>query len=160
MPLFEYECIPCRSGVEKAMKKIMSGGARKSVSSVVKDNDSVHSAQVIDLKRGRVEAEAGRPKEGGRDMIRYSENGSVMFLMNIRAFRFSELIHEKGDEKRVKCPSCGSRRAEKVVSSFSFTSDLSTDMPKPDLGNMPPEIRNKVKLTGYIEEKDRPKRNR
>ncbi len=160
MPLFEYECMPCRSKAEEAMSKIMGDGTRKSVSSVVKNTATVNSAQIIDLKGGKVEAEAGDPKEKGQDVIRYSEDGSMMFLMNTEVFRFAELIYESGDEKRVKCPSCGSKKAEKVVSSFSFTSDLSTDMPKPDLSNLPPEVRSKVKLTGYVEEKDRPKKNR
>lgn len=160
MPLFEYECIPCKNSVEKALKKIMKDGTKKSVSSVVKNTRAVRSAQIIDLKMEKVKAEAGVPKENGQDLIRYSEDGSTMFVMNTDVFRFAELIYESGDEKRVKCPSCGSKKAGKVVSSFSFTSDLSTDMPKPDLGNLPPEVRSKVKLTGYIEEKDRPKKNR
>ncbi|WP_462136927.1 FmdB family zinc ribbon protein [Candidatus Mycalebacterium sp.] len=159
MPLFEYECTPCGKSAEKAMSDIMKGG-KKSVSPTVKNSSVVRSAQIIDLKKGRIEAEAGKAKENGQDVIRYSEDGSTMFVMNTDVFRFSELIYEKGDEKRVKCPSCGSKKAKKVVSSFSFTSDLSTDMPKPDLSNLPPEIRSKVQLKGYIEEKDRPKKNR
>lgn len=158
MPLFEYECVPCRNSVEKAVKNLIKDGEK--ASSIVKETDTVNSAQVINLESGRIEAEAGNPAEEGQDLIRYSENGVRMFLVNTTGFRFSELIYEKGDEKRIKCPSCGSKKAEKVVSSFSFTSDLSTDMPKPDLSNLPPEVRSKVKLTGYIEEKDRPKKNR
>ncbi len=158
MPLFEYECVNCRNSAEKAMKKIMGDG--KSLSSVVKKNEVVRNAQIIDLQNGKMEAEAGKPQAGGQDMVRYSEDGSMMFFINTDVFRFSELIYEKGDEKKVKCPSCGSKKTEKVISSFSFTSDLSTDMPKPDLSNLPPEVRSKVKLTGYIEEKDRPKKNR
>ncbi len=160
MPLFEYECIPCRNAVEKAMKSVTENGTKKSVSAVVKNSNVVNSVQIIDLNGKKVQAEAGKPAENGRDIVRYSEDGSTMFIMNTSVFRFSELIYESGDEKRVKCPSCGSKKAEKVVSSFSFTNDLSTDMPKPDLGNLPPEVRSKVKLTGYVEEKDRPKRNR
>ncbi|QMU56580.1 MAG: hypothetical protein GKS04_05540 [Candidatus Mycalebacterium zealandia] len=159
MPLFEYECVPCRTSAEKAISNIMKGGG-KSVPKTVKDNSVVRSAQIIDLQKGKIEAEAGKPAENGQDIIRYSEDGSTMFVMNTDVFRFSELIYEKGDEKRVKCPSCGSKKAKKVVSSFSFTSDLSTDMPKPDLSNLPPEIRGKVQIGEYIEEKDRPKKNR
>ena len=158
MPLFEYECVPCRSAVEKAVKKLMRD--KKSASSVVKETDAVNSAQIVNLTRGKIEAEAGNPEDGGQSVARYSEDGSIMLLMNTTIFRFSELIYEEGDEKKVKCPSCGSKKTDKVVSSFSFTSDLSTDMPKPDLSNLPPEVRSKVQLKGYIEEKDRPKKNR
>lgn len=158
MPLFEYECAPCKNAVEKAVKRLMKD--KKAASPVVKETAAVHSAQIINLKSGKIEAGAGKPKEGGHDIVRYSEDGSVMLIMNTTAFRFSELIYEEGDEKKVKCPSCGSKKADKVVSAFSFTSDLSTDMPKPDLSNLPPEVRSKVQLTGYVEEKDRPKKNR
>jgi hypothetical protein len=64
------------------------------------------------------------------------------------------------DEKKVACPFCNTKKVEKVVSSFAFTSDLSTNMPKPDLGNLPPSVRKQTFLGEYIEEKDRPKKNR
>lgn len=162
MPLFEYECAPCKNAVEKAAERLMTGKKPSAavVREVVQKTGAVNSAQVVNLKNGEVEAGAGKPSDGGQSVVRYSEDGSTMLLMNTAAFRFSELIYEEGDEKKVKCPACGSKKAEKVVSSFSFTSDLSTDMPKPDLSNLPPEVRGKVQLKGYIEEKDRPKKNR
>ena len=162
MPLFEYECAPCRSAIEKAAGRLMPDKKPSAavVKETVKKTAAVNSAQIVNLKSGEVTVGAGRPKEGGQSVVRYSEDGSAMLIMNTAVFRFSELIYEDGDEKKVKCPSCGSKKAEKVVSSFSFTSDLSTDMPKPDLSNLPPEVRSKVQLTGYVEEKDRPKKNR
>jgi hypothetical protein len=33
-------------------------------------------------------------------------------------------------------------------------------MPKPDMSGMPPEVAHRTMLTEYIEEKDRPKKNR
>ena len=48
-------------------------------------------------------------------------------------------------------------KIERVISSFSYTSDLSTDPPKPPgMKDLPKEIRGKVNLGEYIEEKDRP----
>ena len=67
----------------------------------------------------------------------YLEDGSLLALFNMQNYRFSELIYEEGDEKKVKCP-CGEKKVEKVISTFSFTKDLSTNMPKPDLSNLPP----------------------
>lgn len=74
--------------------------------------------------------------------------------------KFSEIIFEKEEEKNLRCPQCKSKKLERLFSSFAVVSDLSTNMPKPDLGNLPPEIRHKVSLGDYIEEKDRPKKNR
>ena len=90
----------------------------------------------------------------------YQDEGTILVLINLRNYRFSELIYDREDEKNVKC-SCGEKKkVEKVVSSFAFTSDLSTDMPKPDLSNLPPSVRDRTFVGDYIEEKDRPKKNR
>ncbi|MEM4408376.1 MAG: zinc ribbon domain-containing protein [Candidatus Caldarchaeum sp.] len=74
--------------------------------------------------------------------------------------QYSELVMTSDEEKSVKCPKCGSNNRERVFSTFGVVSDLSTDMPKPDLSGLPPSIRNRVQITDYIEEKDRPKANR
>jgi len=73
---------------------------------------------------------------------------------------YQEIVMSDGEEKKVKCPKCGSKRKEKIISSFAIVSDLCTDMPKPDLSGLPEQVRNKVQLSDYIEEKDRPKANR
>jgi putative FmdB family regulatory protein len=74
--------------------------------------------------------------------------------------KFSEIILEKGEEKKLRCPKCKSKKWERLFSSFAVVSDLSTNMPKPDLSNLPPGVREKTVIGDYIEEKDRPKKNR
>ena len=161
MPLYEYGCIPCRKNVEDSLKALKKGVTKKTVSDLVKKYDNINHIGVLDLEKEEVLAEHGKRDRDAADLNFYLNDGSTLVFFNLkRNYRFSELIYEPGDEKKLKCPYCGTKKVEKVVSSFAFTSDLSTNMPKPDLGNLPPSVRNRTFLGEYIEEKDRPKKNR
>ena len=159
MPLYEFECIKCRNNVEKSLKALERKRDKETVKSLVAKYDNIYAIEVIDLEREKIVAKHGRK---GKDSVFsdfYLEDGSLLALFNMQNYRFSELIYEEGDEKKVKCP-CGEKKVEKVISTFAFTKDLSTNMPKPDLSNLPPSVRNRTYIGDYIEEKDRPKKHR
>ena len=161
MPLFEYECTVCRKNVDDSLNVIGKKADKKTVSTLVKKYENINHIGVLDLEKEDIVGEHGKRDGDAVDLNFYLNDGTTMVFMNLRKnFRFSELIYEKKDEKKVKCPFCETSKVEKVVSSFAFTSDLSTNMPKPDLSNLPPSVRNKTKIGGYIEEKDRPKKNK
>lgn len=161
MPLFEYECIQCRNNVDNSLKQIEKSVTKKAVSDLVKKHDNINNIVVVDLEKEKVIAEHGKRDKEAADLDFYLNEGTIVAFFNLqRNYRFSELIYEKGDEKKVKCPFCDTKKVEKVISSFAFTSDLSTDMPKPDLSGLPPSVRKNTHLGDYIEEKDRPKKNR
>ncbi|NIQ14118.1 MAG: hypothetical protein GTO02_06860 [Candidatus Dadabacteria bacterium] len=160
MPLFEFECTKCRSNVENILKKLEKKTDKTTVKDLVDKYNNIHSLEVLDLDNEKLLAKSGKMKEDAIVKDYYIDDGNKLVLINMDRYRFQELIYEKEDEKKVVCE-CGERKyIEKVISTFAFTSDLSTDMPKPDLSNLPPSVRAKTKLTGYIEEKDRPKKNR
>ena len=160
MPLYEYECIKCRRNLEDSLKQIEKKASKKVVSDLVKKHHNIHYILIVDLDKKEILAESGKKKSDSIDMDFYLDEASKMVLINIDKFRFSELIFDKEDEKKLKC-SCGEKKKiEKVVSTFAYTHDLSTDMPKPDLSALPPEERAKTYIGDYIEEKDRPKANR
>lgn len=73
---------------------------------------------------------------------------------------YSELVMSDEEEKKVKCPGCGSKKKERIFSSFGLVDNLSTNMPAPDLSGLPPQLHNQVQLSDYIEAKDLPKKNR
>ena len=160
MPLYEYECLKCRKNLEQAVKQLEKKITKKTVSDLVRIHSNIHHIIVIDLENEKVLAEHGNRNSDSVDLDFYLDDGSTMISINMDKFRFSELIYEKADEKKVKCYCGESRKVEKVVSTFAFTSDLCTDMPKPDLSNLPEKFRNRTMLGDYIEEKDRPKKNR
>jgi len=160
VPLYEYECIKCRKNLEDSLKQIEKKASKKVVSDLVKKHYNIHYILIVDLDKKEILAESGKKKSDSIDMDFYLDEASKMVLINIDKFRFSELIFDKEDEKKLKC-SCGEKKKiEKVVSTFAYTHDLSTDMPKPDLSALPPEERAKTYIGDYIEEKDRPKANR
>ena len=161
MPLFEYECIPCRNNVENAINELEKKVTKKMVTGLVRKAKNINHIGVLDLEKEEVIAEHGKRDTDGVDLNYYLNEGTLLVFFNHpKNFRFSELIYVKKDEKKLKCPFCETKEVEKVVSSFAFTSDLSTNMPKPDLSNLPLELRNKTFIGDYIEEKDRPKKNR
>ncbi|MCZ6685693.1 MAG: hypothetical protein O6849_06915 [Candidatus Dadabacteria bacterium] len=161
MPLFEYECTICRNNVDDSLQQIEKNVSQKVVSDLVKKYDNINHIGVLDLEKEKVVAEHGKRDRECVDLDFYLNEGSQLVFFNLQMnYRFSELIYDKKDEKNLKCPFCETKKVEKVVSSFAFTSDLCTDMPKPDLSNLPLSLRNKTFIGNYIEEKDRPKKNR
>ena len=161
MPLFEYECTICRSNVDDSLKQIEKKVTKKLVSELVKKYDNINHIGVLDLEKEKVVAEHGKRDNDCVDLDFYLNEGTQLVFLNLQKnYRFSELIYEKGDEKKLKCPFCETKKVERVVSSFAFTSDLCTDMPKPDLSGLPASVRKNTFLGNYIEEKDRPKKNR
>lgn len=160
MPLYEYECIKCRNKLEKALNSLKKKPDKKTAESVLKKYDTIHSVEIVDLDKEKILAQVGKRDRNCPDYDFYFNEGSLMILLNMDRYRFSHLVYEEADEKNVQCFCGEKKKVEKVVSSFSFTSDLSTDMPKPDLSGLPPDVRNKMFVSDYIEEKDRPKQNR
>ncbi len=162
MPLFEYECIQCRKNVEDSLKELGNKVTKKNVSDLVKKYDNINHIGVLDLENEKILAEHGkRDREDGVDLDFFLNDGTLLVFFNLQKnYRFSELIYDEEDEKKLKCPFCDTKKVEKVVSSFAFTSDLSTNMPKPDLSNLPSSVRERTFIGDYIEEKDRPKKNR
>ena len=160
MPLYEFECVKCRGNIEKSLRTLEKKRDAKTLKSLVEKYGNIYAIELIDLEREEIVAKHGRK---GKDSVFsdfYLDDGTLLALFNMRSYRFSELIYEEGDEEKVKCYCGEKKKVEKVISTFSFTKDLSTDMPKPDLSNLPPSVRNRTFVGDYIEEKDRPKKNR
>ena len=160
MPLYEFECIKCRNNVNNTLKELEKSLTKKSVTDLVNKYENINAIEVVDMVDNKIVAKSGKTSKDAVFMDFYLNEGNTLVLINLRNYRFSELIYVPEDEKNVKC-ACGEKKnVEKVISSFSFTSDLSTDMPRPDLSNLPPSVRAQTSIGEYIEEKDRPKKNR
>jgi len=160
MPLYEYECITCRQSVEDSLRKLREKANSETASTLVEKYENIYFIEVADLNKKRVLAKHGKRDKNGIDLDFYIDERTKRVVFNIRNYRFAELIFDKEDENNLKCPRCGAKQVERVISSFAYTHDLSTNMPKPDLSNLPPEVRAKTFIGDYIEEKDRPKKNR
>ena len=160
MPLYEFECTKCRNKVETSLRVLEKKRDKKTVASLVDKHDNINAIEVVDLSKNKVLAKHGKKEKNSVFMDFYQDEGEVLVLFNLRPYRFSELIYEPEDEKKIKCGCGEKKKVEKVISGFAFTKDLSTDMPKPDLSNLPASVRDRTYVGDYIEEKDRPKKNR
>jgi hypothetical protein len=160
MPLYEYECIKCRKNIEDSVKKLQKKIDPETVSNLVEKYDNIHYIEVTDLGKNKTLAKHGSRDRDGIELDFYINEGNTRVLFNTKRYRFAELIYDKDDEKNLKCYCGETKQIERVVSSFAYTHDLSTNMPKPDLSNLPPEVRARTVISDYIEEKDRPKKNR
>ena len=160
MPLYEFECIDCRKGIEDSLTLIQKEVNKKVLTELVNKFDNIYRIEVIDLEKENIVADYGKKNEDGAVLDFYLDEGTKIVLFSCEDYRFTDLIYDETDEKKIECPFCKSKNLEKIFSSFAFTSDLSTNMPMPDMSNLPPSVRKNMMFTGYVEEKDRPKKNR
>lgn len=84
MPLYEYECIPCRKNVEDSLKAIKKGVTKKLVSELVKAHDSINHIGVLDLEKEEVIAEHGKRDRDAVDLSYYLNDGTVLVLFNLK----------------------------------------------------------------------------
>ena len=130
---------------------------KKTLLSLIKKFKNLNGIQVIDLISEKLIQSEGMKEEGNVEIDLYIEEGKKMVLFYATNFRFSELIFDEEDEKNISTSCCKKGEIERVISSFSYTSDLSTDAPKPPgLADLPEQIRGRVNFSEMIEPKDQP----
>lgn len=130
---------------------------KKTLLSIIKKFKNLNGIQVVDLISEKLIQSEGVKEEGNVEIDLYIEEGKKMILFYATNFRFSELIFDDEDEKNISTSCCKKGEIERVISSFSYTSDLSTDAPKPPgLADLPEQIRGRVNFSEMIEPKDQP----
>ena len=130
---------------------------KKTLLSIIKKFKNLNGIQVVDLISEKLIQSEGVKEEGNVEIDLYIEEGKKMVLFYATNFRFSELIFDEEDEKNISTSCCKKGEIERVISSFSYTSDLSTDAPKPPgLADLPEQIRGRVNFSEMIEAKDQP----
>tara|TARA_B100001996_G_scaffold300177_1_gene240636 strand:- start:1276 stop:1815 length:540 start_codon:yes stop_codon:yes gene_type:complete len=157
MPLYEFECKSCKENLFKALAMIEKKIDKKTLATIIKKFKNINGIQVIDLVSEELIQSLGSREEQDLEIDLYIDEGKKMVLFYVPSFRFSELIFDQEDEKNLETKCCKKGEIERVISSFSYTSDLSTDAPKPPgLKDLPPEIRGRVNFSEMIEPKDQP----
>ena len=121
MPLYEFECITCRNQILDSLKVIEKTPNLKTIKSVLKKHSHIKAIVLADLIKEEEIASAGKFSENLIDIDLYIEDGKKMVLFSVDNFRFSELILDKEDEKKVECNCCEKGKIERVISSFSYT---------------------------------------
>ena len=158
MPLYEFECVPLRKNILDSIVSIEKKPTKRTIESIVKKYSNINLIILVDLDKEKEIARFGEAMDSDIDIDLYVNDGKIMALYSVTNFRFSELVMSEEDEKNIKCPCCNKKqKVERVISSFSYTSDLSTNPPKPPgVKDLPKEIQGKFATTEYVEEKDKP----
>tara|TARA_B100000029_G_scaffold516734_1_gene633444 strand:- start:22008 stop:22547 length:540 start_codon:yes stop_codon:yes gene_type:complete len=157
MPLYEFECKKCKNQILTAHKEIEKNKG-KSLPAILKKYKNIKGIQLYDLDKEKSLNSSGTREDNSIEIDLYINDGKILVLYYTDPFRFSELILDKEDEKKVKCEcGCKNKDIERVISSFSYTQDLSTNPPKPPgMKDLPKGIQGKVQLGEYVEDKDKP----
>jgi len=156
MPLYEFECEKCKNSILTAFKDIEKRYNQKKLEGILKKYKNIKGIQIVNLDSDKLLESIGAWDENLIEIDLYIDEGKILVLFYVDSFRFSELIFDSEDEKKVRCK-CGEKKAiERVISSFSYTQDLSTNPPRPPgYKDLPKALQGKAELGQYVEEKDR-----
>lgn len=133
MPLYEYECEACVNRYNADIDRLVGKLTKTNAGKVMKDNPNFLYIEVTDPEKDKQLFSLG--EKGQRDIRRFRytiKNNKVLYL-ELRNFRFSELIMDKEDEKKLKCPLCGKKKdVKRVFSTFrAILDDKSKREPRP-----------------------------
>jgi hypothetical protein len=167
MPMYEFECKTCKENLITALAKIEKLSSKSSkltiksdkkiLLGIIKKYKNINGIQIVDLDSEKLIQSIGTKYQDDVEIDLYIEEGKKMVLFYAPSFRFSELIFDADDEKNLQTSCCKNGEIERVISSFSYTSDLSTDAPKPPgLADLPEQIRGKINFSEMVEAKDQP----
>ena len=137
MPIYEYECEKCAGRFNGDISKLVRRLTRKNASAISKDNPGF---LYIEVSKENGEnpvfsiGERTNPRLRGARRFRYSLDGGKTLYLELKDFRFSEIV-DTGDPAP-PCPSCGSGKAKRVFSTFKAVFDKRDREPGPgdDIG--------------------------
>lgn len=106
MPVFEYECDKCvdkyNSDISGLVKKLNKTNASK----LLKRNPGFKYIESSNSKDKKVHFSIGARGEPNTRRFRYTLEKDKVLYLELKNFRFSELIYNKEEEKGLKCPLC------------------------------------------------------
>ena len=104
MPLFEYECDKCMDRYNKDIDLLAAKLNKTNASKIHKSNQGIEYIEVTDLKTKKSKFSIGDKEKRDIRRFKWTINKSNVLYMELKNFRFSELIYEKEEEKNLKCP--------------------------------------------------------
>lgn len=153
MPLFEYECDECMDRYNQGIDSLVEKLNKTNASKIKKENEGFSYIEVSNAKTQKPVFALGE-KSDSRTLRRFKytlDKNRVLYL-ELKNFRFSELIYDKKDEKNLRCPVCSGKKVERVFSTFkAIFDDKSKRAPGPG-----DELRWHME---YKEQKDEEQRN-
>ncbi len=130
MPLYEYECDSCMQNYNDDIDVLVQKLNKTNASRVIKKNPNISFIEV--KEEGKNGFSIGKKNTPSIRRFIHKINKKILY-MELKNFRFSELITEKGDEKDLVCPLCKDGRSiRRVFSTFkAIFDDKNKRAPRP-----------------------------
>jgi hypothetical protein len=133
MPLFEYECDTCMERYNKDIDNLAEKLNKTNATKIFKANPGIQYIEVTQGKSTKPKFSMG--EKGGRSLRRFKwtlDTKNVLY-MELKDFRFSELIYDKEEEKDLKCPLCKKKKGvRRIFSTFkAIFDDKNKRAPRP-----------------------------
>ena len=131
MPLYEYECDSCmqeyNDNIDNLVKKLNKTNAAKTI----KKNPNISYIEVTE--KGKEGFALGEKDTPNIRRFKYSLDKNKVLYMELKNFRFSELVNDKDDEKKIVCPLCSKKKpVRRVFSTFrAILDDKNKRAPRP-----------------------------
>lgn len=117
MPVYEYECDGCIEEFNSDISVLVKSLNKTNASKIMKKNPKFYYIEVSSDKNDRTMFALGEKGKYGARGYRYKLEKNRILYIELKNFKFSELIYDKEEEKNLICPSC--KRSDKVRRIYS-----------------------------------------
>ena len=133
MPLYEYECDNCMSRYNEDIDRLVGKLNKSNASKIMKNNPNICYIEVTDPEKNKEVFSMGEKGKPEIRRFKYRLDKKKALYLELKNFRFSELIYEKEDENDLICPLCNDGKGvRRVFSTFkAIFEDKSKRAPGP-----------------------------
>lgn len=117
MPVFEYECDKCVESYNSDISDLVKKLNKTNASKLLKKNSGFKYIEASSGKDNKLHFSVGERGKPGTRRFRYTLDKDKVLYLELKNYRFSELIYNKEEERDLKCPLCN--RGESVRRVFS-----------------------------------------
>lgn len=131
MPLYEYECDSCMQTYNSDIDALVNKLNKTNATKTLKKNPNISFIEVTE--KGKKGFTVGKKDTPNIRRFRYTIDKKKVLYMELKNFRFSELITDKSDEKNLSCPLCNKGKSvRRVFSTFkAIFDDKNKRAPRP-----------------------------
>ncbi len=124
MPLFEYECDACIDEFNADISALVEKLTKSNASKIMKKNPKFYYIEVYDDKKDKMVFTLGEKGKSYIRRFRYKLKNDKILYLELKNFKFSELIYDKEEEKDLICPACNQGgKIRRVYSTFKAIFD-------------------------------------
>ncbi len=118
MPVYEYECDGCIEEFNSDISALVKRLNKINASKIMKTNPKFYYVEVSNDKKGKTMFALGEKGKYGARRYRYKLEKDKILYIELKNFKFSELIYDREEEKNLICPSC--KKGDKVRRLYSM----------------------------------------